>query len=87
MANKIGKAKIEFYRKGEDTPAVTGTDCVIEVDGRWSMARAFGEIEYAANAYIAKHPSLEWRQTIHKFSHSREAVINSHGIFYKALAK
>lgn len=75
MANTLGKVKIEFYRAGEENPAVTGTDCVLDVDGRFSQQRVYELIAEVAEKYTAAHTSLEWRKTVYSFKLRKEIKI------------
>lgn len=65
MANHLNTLQLEFYRKGSDTPAVIGTDCIMHIDGRLTLANATAEIEEMAANFIEVHPELEWRGTVY----------------------
>jgi hypothetical protein len=67
MANKLGVINVELFRPGSDQPAITGTDMVLHIDGRFSMETAKRIIIANVMHYNSKNQSapLEWRGTVY----------------------
>ena len=67
MANKLGVIGVELFRPGSDQPAITGTDMVLHIDGRFSMETAKHIIIANVMHYNAQRNGdpLEWRGSVY----------------------